>query len=435
MKPAVNRYPDAITIEPIGRSIDIDVLLPGSKSYTNRALILAAMARGKSRITSALFSDDTRYMADSLRRLDIEVSEREFESAFEVAGAGGIIPARSADLFVGNSGTTARFITAFLALGHGEFVVDGVERMRRRPIAPLLDALAQLGVDAQSLEGTAFPPIRVRANGLVGGTARMAGNTSSQYFSALLMVGPLTRDGLTIQVDGDLVSKPYIDLTSDSMRAFGATMHNDGYQRFYVPGNQTYRAIDYAVEPDASAASYFFALAAVTGSRIRVLNLGAGSAQGDVHFVDVLEQMGCAVSKEPNAVEVTGPERLRGVDVDMVGISDTVQTLAAIAPLADGPVTIRNVAHIRHKETDRITAMVTELRKLGVTASEWEDGMRIEPSEVQPGAVDTYDDHRMAMSFAILGSAVPGITIRDPGCVAKTFPDFFDRLQRVREQD
>ncbi len=421
-------YPAQITVDPIGHPVDADVSLPGSKSYTNRALILAALAHGQSRITSALFSDDTRYMAESLRRLRIDVVEDEATSTFIVAGGGGQIPSTSADLFVGNSGTTARFITALLALGHGEYHVDGIDRMRKRPIAPLLHALTQLGVAARSINDDGCPPLIVRSTGLRGGRVHIDGDTSSQYFSALLMVAPVTRDGMRIDVVGDLVSKPYIDLTADSMRIFGAEMRNDEYRSFFVPGAQRYRGVDYVVEPDASGASYFFALAAATRGRVRVLNLGADSAQGDVHFVDVLEQMGCAVTWGQDFIEVVGPEKLRGIDVDMVGISDTVQTLAAIAPLANGPVTIRNVAHVRHKETDRITAVVAELRRLGIAVDEFNDGLTIYPAETRPAVIETYDDHRMAMSFAILGCAAPGVIIDNPACVAKTFPDFFERL-------
>jgi 3-phosphoshikimate 1-carboxyvinyltransferase len=431
MTASTRAYPPTITLQPAAQPVNAEVLLPGSKSYTNRALILAALAEGRTTISSALFSDDTRYMADSLRRLGIAVSEDEAAKRFVVDGASGTIPAKSAELFVGNSGTTARFITALLALGHGEYVVDGVERMRQRPIAPLIDALQQLGVDATSIDANGCPPVRIVSQGLSGGLARLAGDTSSQYFSALLMIGPVTRSGLQIEVDGDLVSKPYIDMTASTMRAFGATMENLHYQRFYVHGGQAYQAIDYAVEPDASAASYFFALAAATGGRVRVLNLGTNSGQGDVRFVDVLEQMGCTVIREENALEVRGPARLHGIDVDMNAISDTVQTLAAIAPLADGPVTIRNVAHIRHKETDRVSAVVNELRRLGVEVDERDDGMTIHPAAINSATIETYDDHRMAMSFAVLGSTVPGITLRDPACVAKTFPDFFDLLEQT----
>ena len=392
-----------LEMQPVARQVDADVTLPGSKSYTNRALILAAMADGRSTITSALFSDDTKYMAECLRRLGIAVREDEHTSTFEVDGQGGRIPASEAKLFVGNSGTTARFITAFLALGDGDFEVDGTERMRQRPLAPLLDALHQLGVDAESTSGNGCPPIRVRAHGIRGGSVRLAGDTSSQYFSALLMIGPLTQDGLTITVNGDLVSKPYIDLTADALRSFGAEMRNDDYRIFHVPGGQTYRSIVYTVEPDASSASYFFALAAATGGRVRVLNLGSESAQGDARFVDVLERMGCDVQRNTNWIEVRGPKQLGGIDVDMNAISDTVQTLAAIAPLASSPVTIRNVAHIRHKETDRIAAVTTELRRLGVTVDERPDGLTIHPSKITPATIKTYDDHRMAMSFAVLG--------------------------------
>ncbi len=431
MTEANRSYPDQIRIEPVAAPVNADVLLPGSKSYTNRALILAALARGRSTINAALFSDDTHYMADSLRRLGIPVGEDVAAKRFIVDGAGGTIPSSSAELYVGNSGTTARFITALVALGHGEYVIDGIERMRQRPIAPLLDALRQLHVDAVALNDDGCPPLRVTSTGLAGGSAQLAGDTSSQYFSALLMVGGVLQDGLQIEVDGDLVSKPYIDMTAATMRIFGVEMQNDNYRRFIVPGGQAYDAIDYQVEPDASAASYFFALSAATGGRVRVLNLGVYSGQGDAHFVDVLEQMGCTVIRENNALEVHGPAKLHGVDVDMNAISDTVQTLAAIAPLADAPVTIRNVAHIRYKETDRISAVVTELRRLGVDVSEREDGLTIHPATIKPATIETYDDHRMAMSFAILGCAAPGITISDPGCVAKTFPDFFDVLART----
>ncbi len=426
--PSARVYPPTMTIEPVTSPVEAEVTLPGSKSYTNRALVLAALAEGTSTLRAALFSQDTAVMADSLRRLGIPVSDDPAGLVFTVEGKGGTIPATHAECFVGNSGTTARFLTAVLALGQGEYLLDGVPRMRQRPIQPLLDALCQLGVDARSVLGNGCPPVRVRASGLAGGKVRLLGHLSSQYLSALLMVGPCTHEGLEIEIEGELVSKPYVDLTVQAMQAFGASVQCEGYRRFVVPGGQRYRARDYTVEPDASAASYFFALAAVTGGRVRVHNLGLGSAQGDVRFVDVLERMGCRVHREIGSITVQGPPRLRGVEVDMNAISDTVQTLAAIAPLASGPVVIGNVAHIRHKETDRIRALATELRRLGVAVDEFPDGLAIYPSPVRPGQVQTYDDHRMAMSFAVLGCRVPGITIENPGCVAKTFPDFFEQL-------
>ncbi|HET9015028.1 MAG TPA: 3-phosphoshikimate 1-carboxyvinyltransferase [Thermomicrobiaceae bacterium] len=423
--------PGAIEIVPVRQPVDVDVTLPGSKSYTNRALPLAAMATGRSVLRNALFSDDTEHMATALRALGIDVRQDPLAGTFEVIGGGGTLPARRANLFVGNSGTTARFLTAMLALGRGEFLLDGTAAMRRRPIEPLLDALRQLGVGANSLEGTGCPPVCVRAEGFQGGHARLSGIESSQYLSALLMVGPLSREGIEIEIVGDLVSKPYVEMTFASMAAFGATGEHDRYRLFRVPGGQHYTGTDYTMEPDASAASYFFALGAVTGGRVRIANLGENSRQGDLRFVDALEQMGCTVLRGPNFTEVRGPQRLRGVDVDMQGISDTAPTLAAIAPLAEGPTMIRNVAHMRHKETDRIAALATELRRLGVGVEERADGLEIHPGPVRPATIETYDDHRMAMSFALLGCAVPGVTIANPGCVAKTFPDFFERLARA----
>ena len=427
--------PRTLEIRPVQQPVDANVILPGSKSYTNRALPLAALAHGPSVVREALFSDDTRYMAAALRALGIEVREDESTRTFWVSGAGGAIPASAAELFVGNSGTTARFLTAMLALGHGDYLVDGLEPMRRRPIEPLLDALRQLGVDARSTHGTGCPPLRVRSAGFAGGSARLSGTESSQYLSALLMVGPLSRNGLEIEIVGDLVSKPYVQLTFASMAAFCATGSHENFRRFQVPGGQRYVGTDYVVEPDASAASYFFALAAATGGRIRVDHLGAGSRQGDLGFVDVLEQMGCTVARASEYTEVWGPHRLRGVEVDMQGISDTAQTLAAIAPLADGPTVIRGVAHIRHKETDRIAALTAELLRLGIDVEELPDGLIVRPGPIRPATVQTYDDHRMAMSFAVLGCAAPGVTIANPDCVAKTFPDFFASLARATRPD
>ena len=334
-------------------------------------------------------------------------------------------------MFIGNSGTSARFLTALAGLGNGTYSIDGVERMRQRPISPLIDALSQLGVDARSETGNGCPPVTIRSNGITGGTVTMAGDTSSQYFTALLMIGPVTQDGITIDVEGDLVSKPYLDMTIATMGDFGATVRHENYQQFTIPGGQSYTARDYSIEPDASAASYFFALAAVTGGRITVENLGTRSVQGDVEFVDVLEQMGCRVDRTEQQITVTGPEKLSGLTVDMNAISDTMPTLGAIAPLASGPVSIRNVEHVRHKETDRISAVAAELHRTGIEVDEHQDGVTIYPGKPNPAIIETYQDHRMAMSFAVLGSVVPGITIDDPGCVAKTFPDFFTRLDQA----
>jgi 3-phosphoshikimate 1-carboxyvinyltransferase len=423
---------DPLPITPLQRPVNVVVDVPGSKSYTNRALIVAAMAEGTSTLRHALRSEDTEHMVDCLRRLGIAVEEPEPET-FVVHGQGGRVPAESAELFVGNAGTAARFLTAFLGLGCGRYLLDGIERMRQRPIQPLLDALQALGVRATSTLGTGCPPVLVEADGIQGGEIRMPGDRSSQYFSALLMVGPLTQRGLTIHVEREMVSKPYIDLTADVMAAFGATMERDAeFRRLHVPGGQSYRARDYTVEPDASNASYFFAAAAITGGTVRVRHLGRNSKQGDLALLAVLETMGCAVDRGEDYIEVRGPERLRGVTVDANAFSDMAQTLYAMAPFAEGVTEVRNVEHSRVQECDRISASATELRRLGQAVEEFPDGLRITPRPITPAVVQTYNDHRMAMAFALVGLKVPGISIADPGCTAKTFPDYWQRLERLR---
>lgn len=424
---------DSLLIQPLTRPVDATLTLPGSKSITNRALLLAALAEGTSRIENALFSDDTRYMAESLQRLGIDVRVNEANAHFEVDGTGGRIPAQAADLFIGNAGTAARFLTAFLTLGQGRFRLDGVPRMRARPIGDLMDALAQLGANVRAEFDNGCPPLCIEACGLPGGKAHLRADVSSQYLSALLMVAPLTRKGIEIALGGELVSRPYVDMTLRMMRDWGVHAEQEDYRSFCVPGGQKYHPQIYRVEPDASAASYFFAAAAITGGRVRVEGLGVESIQGDTAFVDVLEEMGCTVRKMSDFIEVQGPETLRGVNVDMNAISDTVMTLAAIAPFASGPTLIRNVAHIRHKETDRLAALATELRRMGVEVEESLDGLAIQPVKyLRPAVIETYNDHRMAMSFAITGLRAPGIAIQNPGCVAKTLPYFFQHLEALR---
>ena len=423
---------DPLPILPLDRPVDAVAEIPGSKSYTNRALIVAAMADGVSTLRGALRSEDTEHMADSLRRLGIPVHEPD-PTTFQVEGQGGRIPAAEAELFVGNAGTATRFLTAFLGLGHGSYVVDGIERMRKRPIQPLLDALQALGVDAVSVNGTGCPPVRVTAHGIEGGEIRMPGDQSSQYFSALLQVGPLTRHGLTIHVEREMVSKPYIDITADVMAAFGATMERDAeYRLLQVSGGQRYTGREYTIEPDASNASYFFGAAAISGGRVRVPRLGRGSKQGDLKLLDALEQMGCTVDRGDDFVEVQGPEQLRPISVDANAYSDMAQTLYALAVFADGPTEVRNVEHSRLQECDRISASAAELRRLGQEVEEFPDGLRITPRPVTPAVVQTYNDHRMAMAFALVGLKAPGVQIADPGCTRKTFPDYWDRLERLR---
>ena len=424
---------DALEIQPLDAPVNANIDVPGSKSYTNRALLIAALAHGESRLTGALFSDDTRHMAGSLRTLGIGVQGDEAACAFTVAGTGGRIPVPKADLTIGNSGTAARFLTAYLGLGRGTYTLDGNPRMRQRPIQDLLDGLRPLGVDVESKENTGCPPVLVNASGIRGGRTFMPGDRSSQYFTALLLVAPYAEQDVEIRVQGDLVSKPYINITLNIMRDFGVEVSNDGYNTFRVHAGQRYRPQHYRVEPDASNASYFFAAAALTGGRVKVRGLTGSSAQGDVGFVDILERMGCRVRKDGDGIEVRGPQKLAGIDIDLNGMTDTVQTLCAIAPFASGPVTVRNVAHMRIKETDRIAALETELGKLGARVAARPDGLTVHPADrIRPAELDTYDDHRMAMSLSLVGLAAPGIVIRDPDCVNKTFPTYFDLLNRLR---
>ncbi len=368
--------------------------------------------------------------------INAEIAVPGSKSITNVHGLGGVFPAKSASLFVGNSGTTARFVTAAATLGHGDYHFDGVPRMRQRPVGNLLESLRALGADITSPDDCF--PLTVHASGLRGGETELDATESSQLLSALLQVAPYAENDVQINVTGTVVSLPYIDITLRMMQQFGIKLDDPGsdkhhYRNYSVRAGQRYRAQRYMVEPDASNASYFFAAAAITGGRVRVPHLSTDSLQGDAHFVDVLERMGCVVTRTADYLEVQGPDRLRGTDEDMNAISDTAQTLAAIAPFADSPVTIRNVGHIRHKETDRIAAIVTELRKLNVQVDEFPDGVKIYPSPVRAAAVDTYDDHRMAMAFSVIGLVVPGVQINDPGCTRKTFPDFFTRFDKLYE--
>lgn len=420
-----------ITLTPAARPIDATVELPGSKSYTNRALLIAALADGPSRIRRALFSDDTHYMQQALTALGIGVSADPAEATFEVAGSGGRIPAETAELFIGNAGTAARFLTAAVALGHGRYVVDGVERMRERPIEPLLDGLRQLGVDARAQFDNGCPPVVVNAAGIRGGRVRVRGDISSQYISALLLACPYAEMGLDLDIEGDLVSAPYLEMTAGIMADFDVEVDFDGDRGFHIRPGQRYHGRDYTVEPDASNASYFFAAAAVTGGRVRVPHLGRSSRQGDLGLLAVLEQMGCVITWDADGVEVRGPELLNGVRADFTRMGDVATTLAAIAPFAATPVTIDGIAQTHFEECDRPVATATELRRMGVRVDETWDSLTIYPGMPQPATVETYGDHRMAMSFAITGLRAPGITIAGPECVAKTFPEYFAALARA----
>lgn len=430
--------PDQLEIIPLSKPPNATASVPGSKSITNRALVLAALQSWKADcvLTGALRSEDTEVMVLGLQKLGF-VIEPDWPLIYVCRHVGdAIVPAESADIFVGNSGTTMRFLTALCACGQGRFRLDGVSRMRERPIEDLLAALRNLGVDARSEFGNGCPPVVVEATGgLRGPGTTIKGNASSQFLSALLMVAPFcSHPPLGIRVEGKLVSEPYVKMTEEMLLHWGATWRvpSDGY----IFGgeselNLNFGVDEYAIEPDASAASYFFGAAAITGGRVTVLGIPENSLQGDTAFVDVLADMGCRVERCSAGITVHG-RPLRGGDVDMNDISDCVMTLAAVACFAEGPTTIRNVAHIRHKETDRLAALATELRRIGAGVEEFADGLTITPRALRGAEIETYNDHRMAMSLAIVGLRVPGVVIKNPGCVAKTYPDFFTDLERLR---
>jgi 3-phosphoshikimate 1-carboxyvinyltransferase len=421
-------------ISPIPHPLHASVRVPGSKSITNRAMLVSSLADGETTLTNALFSDDSRYFADALKQLGFAVISDPQNSSLTISGLGGLIPSHNARLFIGNAGTAARFLSAFLTLGEGEYILDGDARMRERPIADLVTALRQIGANIEPLEGKTSnapgqisPPVKIIASGLPGGKTKIAGNISSQFLSALLMVAPYASSPVEIELTTELASRPYVDLTLAIMKDFGIELQRDSYERFRSTPAHYSSHPSFNIESDASSASYFFAAPAICSGTVRVENISSDSRQGDVAFLDVLAQMGCIVSRDATHIQVTGSSALHGIDVNMSDIPDTAQTLAAIAPFASSPTRIRGIASARLKETDRIHAACTELTRLGVKVEEYQDGMTIYPcNEFHPTSVQTYNDHRMAMAFALIGLRVAGISIENPACVTKTFPKFFD---------
>ncbi|GAC1443481.1 MAG: 3-phosphoshikimate 1-carboxyvinyltransferase [Vulcanimicrobiaceae bacterium] len=419
---------ETLTVDPLRVPVRGDVRVPGSKSITNRALLLAALAQGPSMLEGALESDDTTIFAGALAALGIAVAHDRASETFAVDGTGGTIPAPDADLFVGNAGTAARFITAFVALGTGTYRFDGVPAMRARPVGELLDVVRAQGarVDCTG-EPNRFPFV-VHARGLPGGDVTIDARKTSQQISALLLVAPYARDGMELHLTGELVSEPYVDMTCEMMAQWGVRAERRSPRDYVVAPGGRYEPRTYAIEPDASSASYFFAAAAASGGRVAVRGMRPDALQGDARFVRVLERMGARVDETSDGIAVTGPATLRGIEVDMNAISDTAPTLAAIAPFAQSPVRITGVEHMRWKETDRIAAMTTELRKMGARVDEAPDGMTVYPSRLVRAQVATYDDHRMAMSLAIAGLLGDGVVIEDPACTSKTFAGFWDVL-------
>ncbi|WP_437491416.1 3-phosphoshikimate 1-carboxyvinyltransferase [Sorangium sp. So ce1014] len=417
-----------LPVVPLSSPPELIWRVPGSKSITNRALVLAALAEGESTLEGVLHSDDTRHMRSALEAMGIGIQDAGPETLV-VQGGRRRLRAPERELFIGNSGTTVRFLAALACLVPGEVVLVGDEHMAKRPIADLVDGLRQLGADVACATGC--PPLRIRGGRLEGGTLTMRGDRSSQYFSAVMMAGSFAESAIDLRIAGELVSRPYVEITRRMVADFGGRI-DEATGGFTVHPSSGYRPRRYPIEPDASSASYPFALAAAAGGAITVPGLGEGALQGDYRFVELLEQAGARVSHQADATTVRSDGRLRGVDVDMHHISDTVMTLAAIAPLFEGPTTIRNVANIRIKETDRLAATVAELRRLGQEVTHGDDWLRIEPRPLTPALVHSYSDHRMAMSFAILGLCRPGITIENPACVAKTYPTFWEDVERCR---
>jgi 3-phosphoshikimate 1-carboxyvinyltransferase len=404
--------------------------VPGSKSITNRALLLAALAEGTTTLRGVLHSDDTRHMRNALAQMGIEIVDLDATSV-QVHGGRSKLRAPDGDVFVGNSGTTVRFLTAFCALVPGRVTLVGDEHMAKRPIMDLVEGLRQLGVRVDCPSGC--PPLTIYGGELPGGQVSMPGDKSSQYFSALLMAAQCAQSDLTVQATSDLVSRPYNDITLSMMQDFGANVPRHaataGANSFTVPSLGAYTAREYVIEPDASSASYAFATAAATGLTVRVPGLSQGALQGDYDFVHLLKQMGCRVESDGKQTSVVGSGPLRALDVDMHHISDTVMTLAALAPLCQGTTHITNVYNIRIKETDRLAATVTELQRLGQAVTAGHDWLRIDPRPVLPCVVQSYSDHRMAMAFAVLGLCRDGVQIENPACVAKTYPTFWDDLR------
>jgi 3-phosphoshikimate 1-carboxyvinyltransferase len=420
--------PEELEVTPLQQPPDATIRVPGSKSVTNRALIIAALAEGQSTITNPLFSDDSFWLMNALVRLGIDINADSERGELSVSGQSGEIYASGLDLFVGNAGTVARFLPPMLALGRGPYTVDGVPRMRERPVADLVDAMRQLGAAVDYSGEHARFPLTIEG-GIRGGEASVSAGKSSQFVSGLLMASPYAKAPVTLHPEGRK-EWPYVGITVALMRAFGVEVDQAGGRFAVAPA--LYSSREYQVEPDASGASYFMAAAAVTGGRVRIAGLGSSSSQGDLRFAGVLRDMGCTVEIGSDFVEVQGPDRLQGVDVDMNAFSDTMITLAAISPFTTNPTTISNIGHTRLQETDRLNAVATELNRLGIKARTTSTSIRIIPGQVRPGLVRTYGDHRMAMAFTITGLVASGIRIRDPGCVRKTFPGYFGALEALR---
>jgi len=412
--------------------LDATITMPGSKSITQRALIAASLADGRSSLRGPLASEDTEYSSTALRALGVHLDAD--EETWHIEGTGGIIGVPAAPLYLGNNGTATRFLTSVAALGTGEVVIEGDERMQQRPIAPLVEALRGWGVDIESIRGTGCPPLRIRAAGLRGGKTVLPEGKSSQYLSSLLLVAPLARQPAELEVRGEIPSKPYVAMTLEVMAEFGVGVEATADFSAFRVAPSRYRARDYRIEGDASGASYFWAAAAVAGGRVTVANVPVPSLQGDTMFVPLLARMGCSVRQSDFGITVESDGRLEGITVDMGAMPDVVPTLAVVAAFAEGETEISNIAHLRIKESDRLHAVCVELGKIGVRVDEYPDRMVVHGRsgrDLHGAEIETYNDHRMAMSLAVAGLRVPDIRITGEQCVAKSFPDFWQRFGQL----
>ena len=417
-----------IEVKPAEIKNNIEINVPGSKSYTHRMLIAAALSDGVCVLNNCLRSEDTLLTQKTLMKLGIQIDDS--GDVIEVHGSKGTFQAFTEPIFLGNSGTSMRLLTPIVSLGKGTYTLVGSERMHQRPIQDLLDSMNQMGIPAYSVKGNGCPPIEIKGSRIKGGTIQLNCKMSSQYLSALLLVAPFSEKTLEIQITEGPVSKPYIDMTIDVMGKFNVRVESDGYDRFMVEGGQIYKSGRYSVEPDSSQAGYFWAAAAVTGSTVKVMGVRDSSRQGDVRFADTLGRMGCVLHKQDDGIAVTGGT-LSAIDVDMQDMPDMVPTLAVVAAFAEGTTVIKNVAHLKAKECDRIDAVIRELSKLGVEAVWTDTDLLVKGGWSHGGEIDTYKDHRIAMSFAIAGLKIPGIYIRDESCVEKSFPEFWNVFNRM----
>jgi 3-phosphoshikimate 1-carboxyvinyltransferase len=411
------------------RTIDLEIAMPPSKSYTNRALIAAALADGTSTLIDPSRSDDSNYLIAALREFGVRIIEQ--PGLLEIEGSGGMLEPPKRELFVGNAGTAMRYLSTLAALVKGESVITGDENMRRRTLKDLLDALHSAGVRSSSQNG--FPPVKIHGGTFAGGRIDIEASVSSQFVSSILLSAPYAARPVELHVKGKLSSLPYVYMSLHVMRSFGAEINTIDYSLFRVNNRQKYIGHEFPIEGDASAATYFLAAAAITGGRVVISNLSPESLQGDIRFLNLLGDMGCTVTRHESSVELQG-HKLRGIDAEMNEIPDSVPALAVVAAFAEGPTSILDIGHLRHKETNRLSAVAAELTRLGARVEQYEDGLTIHPAPLKGAAIETYDDHRMAMSFAVAGLRVKGVVIKNPGCVGKSFPTFWDEFSKLEQE-